>query len=270
MNKRFSFQLSRLIYSIAAALLLTAESASATADGPDFYQVTGVANGDVLNIRSHPNPHAEKLGEIPPDGTCLRNLGCQGGLTFQEFTELSKARQAARLKENPRWCRIEYQGVTGWVAGRYLQEGTCDSMATGRAPDLREPGSDSFQTVCGVIIDRKTHSYLCTVTEIKGNKGIERTALRFPDQEIQLVWGKGKQVDVLFEGLTSATPATYSTDEERLISSSRTKPISTTRIVAWRQRRSSTSSPESKSRLPKLPPTRWILLKHTEEDRYEQ
>ena len=213
MNKRFSFQLSRLIYSIAAALLLTAESASATADGPDFYQVTGVANGDVLNIRSHPNPHAEKLGEIPPDGTCLRNLGCQGGLTFQEFTELSKARQAARLKENPRWCRIEYQGVTGWVAGRYLQEGTCDSMATGRVPDLREPGSDSFQTVCGVIIDRKTHSYLCTVAEIKGNKGIERTALRFPDQEIQLVWGKGKQVDVLFEGLTSATPATYSTGE---------------------------------------------------------
>ena len=182
MNKRFSFQLSRLIYSIAAALLLTAESASATADGPDFYQVTGVANGDVLNIRSHPNPHAEKLGEIPPDGTCLRNLGCQGGLTFQEFTELSKARQTARLKENPRWCRIEYQGVTGWVAGRYLQEGTCDSMATGRVPDLREPGSDSFQTVCGVIIDRKTHSYLCTVAEIKGNKGIERTALRFPDQ----------------------------------------------------------------------------------------
>ena len=213
MNKLFSFQLSKLIYSIAAALLLTSESASATADGPDFYQVTGVANGDVLNIRSHPNPHAEKLGEIPPDGTCLRNLGCQGGLTFQEFTELSKARQAARLKENPRWCRIEYQGVTGWVAGRYLQEGTCDSMATGRAPDLREPRSDSFQTVCGVIIDGKTHSYLCTVTEIKGNKGIERTALRFPDQEIQLVWGKGKQVDVLFEGLASATPATYSTDE---------------------------------------------------------
>lgn len=153
MSKLSSFRLSRLSYGIVAALLLVSESASATADGPDFYRVTGVADDDVLNIRARPDSHAEKLGEIPPDGTCLRNLGCQGGLTFQEFTELSKARQAARLKENPRWCskenprwcRIEYQGVTGWVAGRYLREGTCDSMATGRAPDLLKPESDSFQ-----------------------------------------------------------------------------------------------------------------------------
>ncbi len=145
MSKLSSFRLSRLSHGIVAALLLASESASATADGPDFYRVTGVADDDVLNIRARPDSHAEKLGEIPPDGTCLRNLGCQGGLTFQEFTELSKARQAARLKENPRWCRIEYQGVTGWVAGRYLREGSCDPMATGRAPDLRKPGSDSFQ-----------------------------------------------------------------------------------------------------------------------------
>ena len=55
----------------------------------------------------------------------MRNLGCQGGLTFQEFQTLNPAEQAERLKQNPRWCRIEYQGVTGWVAGRYLAEGGC-------------------------------------------------------------------------------------------------------------------------------------------------
>ena len=93
----------------------------------DSYQlsVTGVAANDVLNIRAEPDPHAPKVGEIPPDGTCVRNLGCKGGLTFREFTELSPDEQTKRLHENPRWCRIEYRGTTGWVAGRYLTEGYC-------------------------------------------------------------------------------------------------------------------------------------------------
>ena len=42
-----------------------------------------------------------------------------------DLTTLSKEQQAQRLRENPRWCRIEYQGIVGWVAGRYLAEGSC-------------------------------------------------------------------------------------------------------------------------------------------------
>jgi len=99
--------------------------ATAEADGPDFYRVIGVAADDVLNIRAEPSPHATEVGSIPPNADCVRNLGCQGGLTFQEFQTLNPAEQAERLKQNPRWCRIEYQGVTGWVAGRYLAEGGC-------------------------------------------------------------------------------------------------------------------------------------------------
>ena len=113
-------------FCVAALLLMSMGSALATADGPDFYSVIGVADDDLLNIRAEPDPHAKKIGEIPPDGTCVRNLGCQGGLTFREFTELSEERKAKRLKENPRWCKIEYQGVNGWVAGRYLREGACN------------------------------------------------------------------------------------------------------------------------------------------------
>jgi len=90
-----------------AALVLAACGARADADGPDFYAVTGVAADDVLNIRAEPNAHARKIGAIPPDGTCVRNLGCRGGLTFQEFTELSPTQQAERLRENPRWCKGE-------------------------------------------------------------------------------------------------------------------------------------------------------------------
>jgi hypothetical protein len=111
---------------IAALILaLNPGAALADADGPDFYRVRNVAANDVLNIRAEPNPQARKVGEIPPDGACIRNLGCRGGLTFQEFTELSPSERKQRERKNPRWCKVEYRGVTGWVAGRYLAEGDC-------------------------------------------------------------------------------------------------------------------------------------------------
>jgi hypothetical protein len=116
----------RLVRIVAGlAISLGTGAAFAEADGPDFYVVRGVARDDVLNLRAAPNPRARKVGEIPPDGACIRNLGCHGGLTFQEFTELSPAAQKQRERENPRWCQVEYRGVTGWVAGRYLAEGDC-------------------------------------------------------------------------------------------------------------------------------------------------
>jgi hypothetical protein len=99
--------------------------ASAEAAGPDFFRVVGVSVDDVLNIRAEPSPRAPKLGEIPPGADCLRNLGCRGGLTYEEFTTLGPDEQDARLRENPRWCRIDYEGINGWVAGRYLGEGSC-------------------------------------------------------------------------------------------------------------------------------------------------
>ena len=108
-------------------LLMTASGpALAEADGPDYYRVQGVAGDDVLNIRSDANPHANKIGEIPPDADCVRNLGCKGGLTLDVFTHLSKQQQAAAKKEHPRWCLIEYRGSKGWVSGHYLAEVSCD------------------------------------------------------------------------------------------------------------------------------------------------
>lgn len=109
----------------AAALALRSSASFATADGPDHFSVRGIAVGDVLNIRAEPNPKAAKLGAIPPGANCIRNLGCQGGLSYQEFSALSKAQQQQRLLDNPRWCRIEWHGTTGWAAGRYLDEGDC-------------------------------------------------------------------------------------------------------------------------------------------------
>ncbi len=112
---------------IAGMTCLAAAPALAEADGPDYFRVTGVAADDVLNIRAEPKAEAAKLGEIPPDGNGIGNLGCQGGLSFAEWQQATaEEREAA---ENDRWCRIAFAGVEGWVAGRYLAEGAAPAAA---------------------------------------------------------------------------------------------------------------------------------------------
>jgi hypothetical protein len=114
----------RAAISLAGMLLaLWSPGVLATADGPDFFAVRGIAANDVLNIRAEPRASARRLGAIPPEGQCIRNLGCQGGLSLAEFTGLTPEQQQQRLRAKPRWCKVQYQGVTGWVAGRYLGEG---------------------------------------------------------------------------------------------------------------------------------------------------
>ena len=107
-------------------LFLISQNAFSEADGPDHWQVHGVEKEDVLNIRQEPNYKSKKIGEIPSDGQCVKNLKCVGGLTFEEFTNLTEAEKNKILRERPRWCYIEYKGVKGWVAGRYLREGYCN------------------------------------------------------------------------------------------------------------------------------------------------
>ena len=87
--------------------------------------MVGVEQNDVLNIRSQADFRAPKTGSIPPGAQDVQNLGCKGGLTYQEFTTLSEAQKQQILKQRPRWCRVRYKGQTGWVAGRYLREGRC-------------------------------------------------------------------------------------------------------------------------------------------------
>ncbi len=96
--------------------------AQATADGPDAYAVTGVAAGDVLNIRDAPSPTATKIGEVPHDGRRLENLGCRGGPTIVQWERMNETeREQARRQ---RWCKIRYGGIEGWVAGWFLKEDT--------------------------------------------------------------------------------------------------------------------------------------------------
>jgi hypothetical protein len=68
----------------------------ATADGPDYFQVTGVAANDRLVVCSAASPKAAAIGKIANGSQCVRNLGCKGGLTYQEYTTLSEPEMARR------------------------------------------------------------------------------------------------------------------------------------------------------------------------------
>ena len=114
----------KLLHAVIGLLLAISGPmvAMADADGPDFYRVVGVASNDVLNIRAKASASSNKVGTIPHDGDGIRNLGCQGGLSYAEWAEASEAERKAAKRR--RWCRISYKGTEGWVAGRFLGEGS--------------------------------------------------------------------------------------------------------------------------------------------------
>ena len=113
----------------AAGFLLTSalltNTLLAEEGGPDYFKVVNVVAGDTLNIHTQPHAKSKVIGEIARETNCIKNLGCKGGLTFHEYTSLSKAEQERVKRERPRWCKIEFDGVTGWVYGRYIAEGSC-------------------------------------------------------------------------------------------------------------------------------------------------
>lgn len=105
---------------LATALLLAQEDG-----GPDHYKVRPGAKVASLQLHAEPKSTSKVLAQVPPQTTCLRNMGCQGGLTMAEFTKLSAADKKKRAAENPRWCKVDYQGTVGWMRGDLLAEGAC-------------------------------------------------------------------------------------------------------------------------------------------------
>lgn len=100
-NKKGFFML-RIFFKTFISLLFVSVSLFATADGPDYFNVRGVAHNDVLWMRSQPHYQSSRIQGIPPNASCVQNLGC-----------------------SKRWCKVSYRGVVGWVNGKYLGEGGC-------------------------------------------------------------------------------------------------------------------------------------------------
>jgi len=139
----------RKLLNLVAGTLLAftlAGAGLADADGPDFYRVTGVSADDVLNIRAKPTASGDKVGSIPHDGNGIRNLGCEGGLSYAEWAEASEEERAASVRR--RWCWISYDGVEGWVAGRFLAEGSAPRDASGPSFDCDKASGSAEEEIC--------------------------------------------------------------------------------------------------------------------------
>jgi hypothetical protein len=115
---------------VAAVMVAVGGAAQASADGPDHYRVRNVSPGRHVTLRAGPSTESAPLARIASNATCLRSLGCRGGLTLEEFTTLSEEDQGRRAAENPRWCKVDFRGTVGWVAGRYLAEDACSPATT--------------------------------------------------------------------------------------------------------------------------------------------
>ncbi len=132
---------------LLVAAMLAPMALSADADGPDYFRVTGVSSDDVLNIRAGAGVSHDRIGRIPADGDGVRNLGCEGGLSYAEWADASEAERAAAAKR--RWCRISYRGVQGWVAGRYLAEGSApERVAVAPSFDCAGAETSAQEAVC--------------------------------------------------------------------------------------------------------------------------
>jgi hypothetical protein len=77
-----------------------ATASSAYDPVPMMFRVAGVADDDILNVRSGPSQYYPPVGEIPPRGRRVRITGeCRGA-----------------------WCPIRHGSVQGWVNRYYLAE----------------------------------------------------------------------------------------------------------------------------------------------------
>ena len=91
------------LFKIVILVLFSSSFSFTTAGGPDNLDVRAVASNDVLWMHPTPSYKSKKIGEIPYNTRCLKNLGCKG-----------------------RWCKVNYRGTVGWVNGKFLGEsGQC-------------------------------------------------------------------------------------------------------------------------------------------------
>jgi len=118
-----------------------------------------------------------------------------------------------------------YNASTGQCANTQSKNNRVTSATEDRSPKCDEAASragggatsaggktDSFDTVCGVIVDRQDSPYRCKVTDQYAGGRKTRTTLRFPDQTLELTWRPGNRVGLQFEGMVP-TEARYASSE---------------------------------------------------------
>jgi uncharacterized protein YgiM (DUF1202 family) len=112
---------SRTVLAVAVVLALLASAEPRAAPKPRYWVVTGVAANDVLQLRDMPSADSRSLARIPPHARGLKHLGCRRNQPpLEQWMRMSEMQ---RQEAQTQWCRVEYGGRQGWVAGRYLKKG---------------------------------------------------------------------------------------------------------------------------------------------------
>lgn len=117
---------------VALVVAGTPASVSAEASGPDYWNVSGVRADDVLYVHKDASARSPRIGHFAPDAKGLKNLGCTGVPTFQQYMAMSEQDRARASRS--RWCKVQLGSLTGWVGGRFLVEGTAVAEAKQAAP----------------------------------------------------------------------------------------------------------------------------------------
>lgn len=111
------------IFSVCAfafVATVTVASSGFASEEPEFLEIRNLSAGNFLNLREEPVLTAQKIGAIPAEIAQVRNLGCQVGMPLKDWRKASSKVRAVEMKR--RWCKIEYDGLTGWAAGDFLSE----------------------------------------------------------------------------------------------------------------------------------------------------
>ncbi|MAL80262.1 MAG: hypothetical protein CMN55_14335 [Sneathiella sp.] len=107
---------------LAIGLGVTLSAGTATAmDDPEDPAVVRVnmKAGGTLNVRKDPSLKGQKIGSLPAEAGGIVNLGCHVGMPYLEWRTSTTA--VRKVETRRKWCNIEYNGMTGWTAGQYLE-----------------------------------------------------------------------------------------------------------------------------------------------------
>ena len=103
------------------ACLITAPAIAQTGYETAYFNVSGVAPDDTLNVRSEPEAGSEILGELAYDATSIEVVGREGG-----------------------WAMINMGDVAGWISFTYLEQTEPDLLANGLPAGLSCGGTEPF------------------------------------------------------------------------------------------------------------------------------
>jgi len=143
-NETAAYNLSVSITGVTSAQAAPAKDfADGLSGGPDFWEVTGLADGDSLNLRTQASSKSEALAQLS-NHAVVRNQGC-------------------KLEAGQRWCKIEQldgKHFSGWVAGRFLREaaapGTDATLNSSAVKGTGKPFQATGEIPCATVVGQPT------------------------------------------------------------------------------------------------------------------